>query len=413
MQFEFESKCRSCRILRFRLVRKFLKIVSKLWHRIWGSKPKPLGVTLGRYVKGNGAGALWMEPEGQVVLPLDQLRRHVVILESSPQGEDSATATLIRGIAREDRRAQILVFDTYIDQEISALFGTPLVETGRQQPFFFPQQPFNAWAGGDWRLVSDRLLEVTPPGGDPAMWCTSVAHRLVELACGLNGKPPRSHEELLERLKYRTLLAAYGEEALLGIDKKDVANVRIRYGAFFASRARGSALDGEKAFADLDAAYFSIGALTIGEHAAKVILRMLLSQLLAYTRYEKDPNRLCVVFIRVPAVLASDGYLTALIEQARGQGVAVVLILPTLAEAGDSVQIRRILGSTGTLIAHRYPLCPELEGGIFRKSVEAITDPVSRMLPSASQISRGDLLEMPPKRVLVISKGTAALVDLV
>lgn len=386
-----------------RAFRRCIKGVRRLWCRMafWrASECRPIGVTLGRYVR--GADGLWIGGDGEAVLPLAQLEQHVVMLGTDPDGKNRVASLLLEGIAGEDRRAQLFCLDSDADPEMAALFDAATVMTGRHR-FFFPEQPFNVWAGDDWRFLSSRLNE-TQAG--PAAHDTSATSRILQLACRVNDELPRSQEELFKRLNRRTLFEAHGAERLRGISSEQVDGVYMRCKAVFAYL--GTALDGEVSFGDLDAAYFSFDRLTMGWSAGPTI-RMLLSQLIDYIRHEKDPGRPCVVLIRVPATLVGDANQAALLEHARKNGVVLVWILDTLAGAGNATQVSRTLHGAGTLIGHSRLLWTELNAMISPGGPMEVVNSVPA--GSRSKVSREDLLGLSPGHALVVSKGAATLVD--
>jgi hypothetical protein len=379
---------------------------------------RPSGVTLGRYVMGDRDG-LWIGRRNKVVLSLEQMRRHVLVLAGTPEEKNRIASQLVDGVAREDPNAELFFLDSDGDPEMARHFGraankrkwrTLFFHKRKRRSLLFPDQPFNAWAGRDWRSIFSRLMAAfTFAKAGPASFYAETTKLILQLACRLEGRPPRSSGELLQRLDYKTLCAAFGEEALPGVDEKDVCDVAMRLRAVFAHL--GDSFDGKRSFADLDSAYFSLYPLAWADAT-----RMLLVQFLDYIQTEKDPDRLCVVFLRISAAVAGDRELALLLEQARACGVVVVPILQHLADAGNAGQIVRLLGSTGTRILDGLQVRAGMTTAMrLTESLTAMSphdaQPPSRGRQTASKVSRDDLLEMPQGRVVVVSNGKGMLVD--
>jgi len=312
--------------------------------------PPPPGIVLGQYLGGDFA--LPVNDDGLAVWPFEDFNRHLVILGKTGKGKTSTAWTVFDGTSRANPDAQIFVIDGNADPEMAKTFGASMVATGRD-PLIFPQERFNAWPGGDWRPIYNRLLQVIPfAETEAAAYYTDSATVVLQLACRLSGIPPASTEELFDRLDYEVLMDAYGPRELKGIKPEHVEAVYMRCKSVCAHF--GSALDGERTFADLDAAYFGLDALVLGKSAV-VTMRMLLSQLEYYIEHEKPRDRLCVVIIDEFASLAKGVNVSTFVEHARKLGVCVILMSQTVPGMGDPVQIARVLHNSGLLIVHSTP----------------------------------------------------------
>lgn len=350
MQFESKPKRKSCPMMRLRLVRACVDGISRLMS--------------------------WRQPE-PIAPPLDLLRKHVVIVGKGPGGKNRAALALANEMVREHRGAQAFFLDWEANRETTWVLGRAVTATGRT-PLFFPQQPFNIWAGGEWRPVLDRLrmLLRSMQLGSEAYY-RDIAELILHLACRLGNKPPQSPDELLERLDYKTLLDAFGPARLAGIESEDVEIVCDRFRAIFARL--GLAFDGERSFATLDAAHFDFSALP--RRSAVSAARAVLAQLLHYIKHEKDPERLCFVFVRVPEEVAGDAELALLLELARRHGVVVVLLLQAPEGGGSRAQLARILNSVGTVVVHGDWVRQGLERVYVLKSGSATLVEVPSRMP--------------------------------
>jgi len=314
------------------------------------SRPPPPGVVLGQYLGGDFA--LPVNDDGFAVWPFEDFNRHLVILGKTGKGKTSTAWTVFDGTGRANPDAQIFVIDGNADPEMAKTFGASMVATGRD-PLIFPQERFNAWPSSDWRPIYNRLLQVIPfAETEAAAYYTDSAAVVLQLACRLSGIAPASTDELFDRLDYEVLMDAYGPRELKGIKPEHVEAVYMRCKSVYAHF--GTALDGERSFAELDAAYFGLDALVLGKSAV-VTMRMLLSQLEYYIEHEKPRDRLCVVIIDEFASLAKGVNVSTFVEHARKLGVCVILMSQTVPGMGDPVQIARVLHNSGLLIVHSTP----------------------------------------------------------
>jgi hypothetical protein len=214
----------------------------------------------------------------------------------------------------------------------------------------FPNQRFDAWRG-DWRAIANRLLEVIAfvPDG-PAAYYRDIAKVVVQLACNHPDGPPSSSGELLHRLDHEHLLNAHGPvDALLSLPRERVAQVRMRYQAFFGQL--GSLFDGDWSFDDTDAAYFLLDSVALGEDTASAA-SLLFADFAHYFTARKHPERRCLLLLDEFAALAGSSDLASKVEQARSFNTALVLIPQTVAGLGDRSQRDRVLGSVDLVISH-------------------------------------------------------------
>jgi hypothetical protein len=386
---------------------KALQGLGRLWRRIsWRPRRRrPFSLRLGQYLDGTAAG-LCIEADGGVVLPEKRLRRHVVVVGNDRQGKNLATLLLCNEIVRQDNRAQLFVFDTEGDPELAGHVKDRM-SSHRRRHLSFPNQPFDLWAGQDWHPIWKRLTEIIPqPSADYrseriADWEATV---LRAACCGGEG-PPRSAEELLQRLSDLKLASE-----MIGLRPELADNVYKRCQAVFS--CFGTTLDGRWSFRDVDSVFFRLDALSNAEGA---VMRMLNAQLLRYITHEKDPARRTFVVMRVAG--SPDVELARLLEVARARGVIVMLQFLTSAEVGSSSQIRQLGATAGTVVLQGPGAWHDLEqiagpgepsdvfaGGHFES--------VPTSAWQGPRITREELLHLPPGRGAVLGPDGVTIVTI-
>ena len=99
--------------------------------------------------------------------------------------------------------------------------------------------------------LADRLVSVMgPPWPGPAAYHSGLFERVMQFACEMYGTPPRTAEELLERLEMSIELCDYGVAGLLGLGSIDVNDVYRYCRGYFAHA--GTALNGSFAEGSID-----------------------------------------------------------------------------------------------------------------------------------------------------------------
>lgn len=283
-----------------------------------------------------------------MVLPLADMRRHAVILGASGTGKTETSMRIAYEVACKSE-APVFYLDAKGDREGAERFSALMSAAGRRVRVF-PNEPIDAWRG-DWRGIANRLLEVIQFATDgPAAFYRDIAKTALQLACNHPEGPPRCSAELLERLDYERLLNAHGPtSAVLSLPRDKVAQVRLRYQAFFGQL--GTALDGDWSFEDADAAYFLLDSVALGEDTAGAAC-LLFADFAHYFTMRKERERFCLLFADEFSAIASSSDVAMKVEQARGFNAAMVLVPQTPSGMGPRSQRDRILGSVETVIVH-------------------------------------------------------------
>jgi len=278
----------------------------------------------------------------------------------------------------------------------------------------FPNEPLDGWRGEAHELRG-RLMEIVDYAKEgPAAWYRDVAKAVVGLACEHPQGPPRSSEELLERLDLEALRQAHGEaRALSGLRSSQVDQVRLRYEAVF-GEMRG-ALDGDWGWEEADAAYLLLESLKVREETAGVA-RFLFEDFVHYFTSRKPRERFCMMVVDEFSALAGRGGMAARVEQARGFATALVLAPQVVAGMGGEEERARILGSVETVVCHRVNTPEDLIGlagtrptptHSTRYSREGATGEGTTTLREEHKIDPNRVLALARGEVFVINQGRA------
>jgi hypothetical protein len=308
------------------------------------------GIVLGRAISGERALATTMR--GLVVVHPDRLVRHVLIAGATGAGKTETALRLAYGIALGMPSAQVFYLDAKGDSANAARFRA-LMHRACRHPYIymFPEDRFDGWRGAP-RDLQNRLLEIAglPTEGD-GLWYRYIADLAIGLACAHPDGPPRSSGDLLERLDLDALIAAHGGDGdVRALSKEKVADVRLRYAAFFAQV--DGALDGDWRWEDTSCAYLRLPGLARKDERG-ALARYLFEDFSHYISTRTYPDKLCVLIVDEFSAIAQRGDMAERIEQARGFNTGLILVPQAVAGMGDPQQAARILGSVETVIVHR------------------------------------------------------------
>jgi hypothetical protein len=246
--------------------------------------------------------------------------------------------------------APVFYLDGKGDRQTAERFVGLMADAGRGVRVF-PNEPFDGWRG-ETHEIHGRLMEVIDYAADgPAAWYRDVAKNVLRLACEHADGPPRSSGALLARLDVEALRGANPGSSTAGaLGVKDVAQVRLRYEAFF-GQSRG-VLDGGWAWEDTNAAYLLLDSLALRQETAG-LSRMLFEDFAHYFTARKPRDRFALLIVDEFSALASFAGMAARVEQARGFNTGLVLAPQVVAGMGEAGEADRILGSVETVICHR------------------------------------------------------------
>lgn len=324
------------------------------------------GILMGSYLDGDEALPV---VNGRIILPFDLFTTHIAMLGTTGSGKTTTARVIFEGVGRQRRDAQIFFFDGNGDLAMAQVFGESLSPYGGDL-LFFPQEPFDGWAGS-WQAVFNRFLLMIPfaeQGG--AAYFSDVETVILQRACRMYGEPPQSYDDLMERLDYTELRRVWGSESLRGADSELVDALKVRIESVFTHVGKG--FDGPKSFKDVRGGYFALSPMSMGKSSVTA-MRMMLSQLAYYIEFEKDPEQFMLVMLDEFAAFASGVEIGPFIEQARKRNVCVVVMSQTVRGLGDPTQVLRILENAGVIFGHNSAAWIELERFIGSEEVADVS----------------------------------------
>lgn len=322
-----------------------MRIYAKQQGKQCGSElNEPDGVVLGKRCQGDRVLSV---VDGQVVWSLDELRQPALVLGASGKGKTETLLRILHEVAVKTDRP-VYYLDAKGDRETAERFVGLMEKTGRRVRVF-PNEPFDGWKG-DWKAVVDRLLQVIAyENSGPAAFYRDVAKSVLQTACRTGEDAPRSSQELLARLSMASLAKESGGRASAAFSNDLVSQVRMRYEAFFGQL--GTALDGEWAWEDADAAYFLLDSVGREEDAASTAAYVF-ADFAHYFKERKERDQACILAVDEFSAIAKTSDVASRLEQARGYNAFLLLAPQTVAGMGPIEQQSRILGSVDMVICH-------------------------------------------------------------
>jgi len=231
-----------------------------------------------------------------------------------------------------------------------------LMRRAGRTPRLFPADHYDGWRGSG-REIANRLIELidwADEGG--GTYYRDLSVNLVRLACTAPKGPPRSSQQLLDRLDRTTLAGLWAgsprAKELISFKDDHVAGCRHRYQAFF--DAVDGQLDGTFAFEDSDCGYLLLNELIYGEETSK-LARLLLEDFKQYVAARKRDGHQVLLIVDEFSAIASGERVPRLVEIVRSYGASLVLAPQAYEGMGGDEAAARILNASHTIILHAVP----------------------------------------------------------
>jgi hypothetical protein len=343
-----------------------------------------------------------------VLLSQARLCRHMLVCGATGSGKTETVLRLAWTVAKESD-APVFYLDGKGDRETAERFSGLMADAGRETRVF-PNEPFDGWRG-QAHEIQGRLMEIIDYSSDgPAAWYRDVAKTTLRLVCEHPDGPPRSSGEVLARMNHGLLAAAHkGSSAVAALKPDQVAQVRLRYEAFFGQTRE--ALDGKWAWEDTQAAYLLLDSLALKEETGG-LARFLFEDFAHYFTGRKDRAQFCVLIVDEFSALASSSGMAARVEQARGFNTGLVLAPQVVAGMGDQSEAERILGSVESVICHRVNTPEEIIAlAGTRKAMEYSTQFAEDGATGAGSARSQHQFKVDPNKVRSLDPGMAFLIS--
>jgi hypothetical protein len=349
--------------------------------------------------------------EGLALLSPARLCRHVLVCGATGSGKTETLLRLAYAIAKGSD-APVFYLDGKGDRDTAGRFVGLMGHAGRRTRVF-PDEPFCGWRG-QAHEIHGRLMEVIDYASDgPAAWYRDVAKNVLRLVCEHPEGPPRSSALALARMDLGALKAAGTSGPLGALNAQQIAQVRLRYEAFF-GQTRG-ALDGDWSWEDTGAAYLLLDSLALREET-NGLARFLFEDFSHYFTTRKSRAQFALLIVDEFSALAEASGMAARIEQARGFHTGLVLAPQVVAGMGEESEAARILASVETIVCHRVNTPEEIvflagtRRGIeysTHYSQEGPTGHGSARIQHQLKVEPNRVRALPPGEAYVISRGLA------
>ena len=344
-----------------------------------------------------------------LLLEASRLRHHLLVCGATGFGKTETLLRLAWTVAHSSD-ARVYYIDGKGDRQNAERFAGLMADAGREVKVF-PNEPFDGWRG-EAREIHSRLMRIIDYAEEgPAAWYRDVARSALRLVCDGPYGPPRSSRQLLERLDLDWLAFAHpGSSAVDALSPRQVAQVRLRYEAFF-GQLRGQ-FDGSWSFEDTTAAYLLLDTLALPDEAPGVS-RFLFEDFMHYIVTRKHPEQLAMLIVDEFSGLA-DGSMSGRVEKARGYNTSLVLAPQVIEGMGGHEETARILGSVGTLISHRVNTPDEIVRLAGTRMVPQLTRRIAAdgvgaertvRMQQQLKIDPNRARELPPGHAYIISEG--------
>ncbi len=281
------------------------------------------------------------------VLPEDILNMHGVLIGGSGTGK---TVTMLRIATIAALYGwKIFYLDAKGDKETAAQFVALMRALGKERIAMFPARGYDGWQGNSGAILN-RLMAVQDYSES---YYQAVAKRILHVICAeMDRQPPRSSEELFERLE---ILDAARERYHLDRLKDDtLAGAELRYRAFFS--ALEGRLDGGSegwSFDTVDAGYLLLDGLALKEEAGS-LGRFFMEDFAHYAAVRKPPKQKVLLIVDEFSAISRGGADAAnLFERLRSYKAAILASAQSYAGLGDDAD--RILEAAQFTVVHGTP----------------------------------------------------------
>ena len=343
-----------------------------------------------------------------VLLSQERLCRHLLVCGATGAGKTETLLRLAWTVAKSSD-APVFYLDGKGDRENAERFSGLMADAGRPTRVF-PNQAFDGWRG-EAHEIQGRLMEIIDYASDgPAAWYRDVAKTTLRLVCEHPEGPPRSSAHVLSRMDHALLTAVHpGSSAIAALTAAQVAQVRLRYEAFF-GQVRGQ-LDGDWAWEDTTAGYVLLDSLTLAEEVGG-LARFLFEDFMHFIANRKPRSQFCVLIVDEFSSLAQSADMAARVEKARGFNTSLVLAPQVVEGMGGEEETARILGSVETVIAHRVNTPDQIVALAGTRKVPELTTRLAEDgLTRERSVRMEHQLTIDPNKVRALNPGMAYLIS--
>jgi hypothetical protein len=363
------------------------------------------GFVIGRRISGERA----LPVAGRMVLlSQERLCRHLLVCGATGAGKTETLLRLAWSVAKESD-ALVYYLDGKGDEQTGERFSGLMADAGRVTRVF-PNEPFAGWKGAPHEIHS-RLMAIIDYASDGgASWYRDIAKIVLALVCDHPDGPPRSSRQLLSRMQLPLLVSAHpGSTAAAALTETQVAQVRLRYEAFF-GQVRGQ-LDGTWSWEDTSAGYVLLDSLTLSEEVGG-LARFLFEDFMHFISGRKRRDQFCMLIVDEFSSLAESASMAARVEKARGFLASLILAPQVVEGMGGEVETARILGSVETVIAHRVNTPDQIVALAGTRKVPELTTRLSEDGLTRDRSVRMELRPaIDPNKVRNLDTGMAYLVN--
>ncbi|MGO9498754.1 MAG: helicase HerA-like domain-containing protein [Solirubrobacteraceae bacterium] len=343
-----------------------------------------------------------------VLLSQERLCRHLLVCGATGAGKTETLLRLAWTVAKESN-APVFYLDGKGDRETAERFAGLMADAGREVSVF-PHRPFAGWRGEPHQIHSRlmAIIDYAEDGG--ASWYRDIAKTVLRLVCEHPDGPPRSARQLLLRMQLPLLVRAHpGSTAAAALSEMQVAQVRLRYEAFF-GQIRGQ-LDGKWAWEDTSAGYVLLDSLTLSEEVGG-LARFLFEDFMHYIATRKPRGQFCVLIVDEFSSLARSASMAARVEKARGFLASLILAPQVVEGMGGTAETARILGSVETVIAHRVNTPDQIIALAGTRQTPKLTTRIAEDgMTREGSIHHEHELKIDPNKVRALEPGAAYIIS--